>query len=85
MNLSQIIRERIVSGALPTWKPPTVGRARGAGGLCSVCDSAIPQTDRQVRFVSGKRGMLDFHVGCHALWIAVLIDGGWLAPRTARD
>jgi hypothetical protein len=78
MNLTQGVRDRIANGRLPTSKPPTVVRTRGDGAMCSVCDSPILTTERQIEFKSPPRGVLRFHVGCYALWIAVLINHGWL-------
>lgn len=78
MSFAQTIRERIASGSLPRRKPTTVVRTDGTGKICAACDAPIPLSYPQIEFESGELGKLRFHLGCYALWIAVLIDGGWL-------
>jgi hypothetical protein len=80
MGLLGRVRERVANGALPTSRPPIVARTTGAGALCNVCDETIRAPEKQIGFESAAVGMMRFHVGCYALWVAVLVDRGWINP-----
>jgi hypothetical protein len=67
-DLLSIARERIEERKLPRIIPERAwGTPKGDGQLCSLCDRAI--TPAQVLLELDGWPDLQFHVGCHAMWV----------------
>lgn len=68
LDLVHIARERIALGQLPRRVPERIwGSHKGTGELCALCGRAI-RPDQPLLEIAERPPVLQFHVGCHAIW-----------------
>ena len=68
-TLRQIIRERIIAGALPGAPAKTVWAGIGSGRACSGCGEPIRPSDTEIELeMATSRPAIRLHRACFTIW-----------------